>query len=111
MTKNSIRNALNSLTKRSAKRSIFVNTWHIADEQSVGNMLLGKADRKLGLDFGDFFSYSENNPLVSTVYKSDVVARLYSEANMQIIYFAPGNWRGDSENGITSQDLVVSILT
>ena len=111
MTTNSIRKALNSLKKRAAKRSIFVNTWLVADEQSVENMYLGLADRGLGFDFGDFFSYSKRNPLMSTVYKSDVVGRLYAEANMEIIHFAPGNWRGNHENGITRSDVVVSILT
>ena len=111
MTTNAIRKALNSLAKRSAKSSIFVNTWLIADEQSVENMRLCKADRPLGFDFGDFFSYSKHNPLMSTVYKSDVVGRLYAEANMEIIHFAPGNWRGNHENGIHTQDIVVSILT
>ena len=93
----------------STDATIFINSWLILDEFAMNSVSVGTADRKLPIEVGGVYTYSQLNPLVCTAYPSDLLSKVYLDAGHEIIKINFGTWSGRS-NGITYQDIVVSKL-
>ncbi len=93
----------------STDATIFINSWLILDEFAMKAVSAGSADRKLPIEVGGVYTYSELNPLVCTAYPSDLLNKVYRDAGHVIVSINFGTWSGRS-NGITYQDIVVSKL-
>jgi len=93
----------------STDATIFINSWLILDEFAMNSVSAGTADRKLPIEVGGVYTYSQLNPLVCTAYPSDLLSKVYLDAGHEIIKIDFGTWSGRS-NGITYQDIVVSKL-
>lgn len=102
--------ALKSIKRNSLSSGIQVNTWLIIDDESKYSLDSQIADRQLPFDYGDFLTYSENNPLVCTAYKLEAIERMYIDAGFEIIRIDRGSWRGPTyqNNPKHYQDIIIS---
>lgn len=99
---------LSSIRSAMRKDSLQVNTWLMIDKMAHYALKAGIADRRLDEDFGDFLTYSRDNPLVCTAYKEDFIRHAYATAGLEIIEILPGSWRGYTTNQISYQDIILS---
>jgi hypothetical protein len=102
--------ALKFIRGCAAKTSLQVNTWLIIDDESKYALAAEIADRKLPYDFGDYLTYTKQNPLVCTAYKLEAIKRMYDEAGLEIVRIDRGAWRGPAYRNDADhyQDIVVS---
>lgn len=89
--------------------TVFINSWLILDEFAMNSVSAGTADRKLPIEVGGVYTYSQLNPLVCTAYPSDLLSKVYLDVGHEITKIDFGTWSGRN-NGITYQDIVVSKL-
>ncbi len=110
LTYNAAFEALNFISDHLKSDGIAVNTWLIADIGSCLAMANGEADRKCLIDHDAYLTYSEENPLVCTVYKLTAMKELYSKAGLKIKHILRGSWRGSAINNPFNiyQDVVIS---
>ncbi len=103
--------ALKTVAGRGMPGCVQVNTWFIVDDESRYAMASGLADRQLPVDCGQFLTYSEENPLLTTCYKGDAVEQIYDKSGLDIIAIDRGSWRGKAYRNRANhyQDVVVSV--
>lgn len=101
---------LQSISKISQNDCIHVNTWLIVDDMSTYGLLTKQCDRELPYDFGDFLTYSKENPLVCTAFKINKILEFYEKANLEILDIERGSWRGKYFKNPAShyQDIIIS---
>lgn len=93
----------------SNRETVFINTWLVLDDFATETVRKGTADRKLPIEVGGVWTYSQLNPLVCTAYPLELLHKVYSDAGQTILNIDFGSWSG-RENGVTYQDIVVSML-
>ena len=103
--------SLNFIKENLSKEGISFNSWLIVDTFSKASMKIGKLDRQLNYDFGEYLSYSDSNPLVCTAFKIDFIKEIYKKNNMEILSILRGSWRGGMKNKFNHyQDIIISRL-
>ena len=102
--------ALKFIRNSSVHRSVQINTWLIIDDESRYALAAEIADRKLPFDCGEYLTYAEQNPLVCTAYKIEVIEKMYADSGLEIVRIDKGSWRGPANsNGANHyQDIVIS---
>ena len=74
---------------------ISINCCLIANTPALTAMAKGIADRRLPLDMGTYYTYSQTNPLLCTAYKPEFLFDLYRRKGLQVLDVQYGHWRGD----------------
>ena len=112
LTPKAVDKSLNFIKKNLSDDGVSFNSWLIVDNFTKASMKIGRLDRNLNCDFGEYLSYSDSNPLVCSAYKIDFIKEIYKKNGMEITSILRGSWRGGVKNDFNHyQDIIVSKLS
>ncbi|OUU13805.1 MAG: hypothetical protein CBB97_25555 [Candidatus Endolissoclinum sp. TMED37] len=111
LTPNGCDKSLNFIKNNLSQDGYSFNSWLLIDPLSKASLKIGASDRKLNYDYGEYMSYSKENPLVCSAYKIDFVEKIYDKNELEIVSILRGSWRGGEKNTFNHyQDIIVSKL-